>query len=177
MNKKEFAIFAMALKTYFPRDNLLPTEESMELWYRQLSDIPADTASAMLSKWVVTQKWPPSIAEIRSMCAEIANGEIPDWGEAWKAVMDAVGRYGYMNESKALQSLPPIARRAVEKIGWNGICTSENQDVLRAQFRQIYEICIQREIEDRQLPPALKETIAAIGKNISAALPKGGKDL
>lgn len=176
MTKKEFAVFAMALKTYFPRDNLLPTEEAMELWYRQLSDIPYETASAMLGKWVVTQKWPPSIAEIRSMCSEIVMGTIPDWGEAWQEVLKAVGSFGYMRESEALVSLSPTAQSAVRKIGWQGICFSENQDVLRAQFRQVYEICAEREQVNRQLPPALKETIAAIGQNLSAALPKGRKE-
>lgn len=166
MTKKEFAIFAMALKTYFPRDNLLPTEEAMELWYRELQDIPADVATAMLRKWVDTEKWPPSIAEIRSMCGEIAHGKLPDWGEAWREVEKAIGRYGYMAEEKALDSMSPTTQKAVLKIGWRGICMSENPDTIRAQFRQVYEICVNREIEDRQLPPALKDTIAQIGEKI-----------
>ena len=167
MTKKEFAVFAMALKTYFPRDNLLPTEEAMELWYRELQDIPADVATAMLRKWVDTEKWPPSIAEIRSMCSEIANGKLPDWGEAWREVEKAIGHYGYNSEEKALDSMSQVTRSAVLKIGWRGICMSENPDIIRAQFRQVYEICVNREIEDRQLPPALRETIAQItGKSV-----------
>lgn len=163
MNKKEFALFSMALKTYFPRDNLLPTEEAMELWYRELQDIPNETAMAMLRKWVDTQKWPPTIAEIRTMCSEIANGKLPDWGEAWREVEKAVWRYGYMQEEKALDSMSPTTQSAVLKIGWRGICMSENPDTIRAQFRQVYEICAKREVEDRQLPPALKEAISQIG--------------
>lgn len=164
MNKKEFATFAMALKTYFPRDNLLPTEESMELWYRELQDTQFETATAMLRKWVDTQKWPPSIAEIRSMCSEIIHGKLPDWGEAWREVEKAIGRYGYMREEQALNSMSPVTQQAVQKIGWRGICMSENPDIIRAQFRQVFDICVKREIEDRQLPPALKETIAMIGE-------------
>ena len=34
MTKKEFAIFAAALKTYYPREQLLPNSEAMELWFR-----------------------------------------------------------------------------------------------------------------------------------------------
>lgn len=164
MTKKEFAVFAMALKTYFPRDNLLPTEEAMELWYRELQDISFDVCTAMLRKWVGTQKWPPSIAEIRSMCAEIAHGKLPDWGEAWREVEKAIGRYGYMAEEKALDSMSPTTQEAVLKIGWRGICMSENPDTIRAQFRQVYETCASRESEERQLLPALKDMIAQIGK-------------
>ena len=166
MTKKEFAVFAMALKTYFPRDNLLPTEEAMELWYRELQDIPADVATAMLRKWVDTEKWPPSIAEIRSMCGEIAHGKLPDWGEAWREVTKAISRYGYMQKEAAYASMSPVTQKAVDRIGWYDINMSENPDTIRAQFRQVYEICVNREIEDRQLPPALKDTIAQIGEKI-----------
>ena len=166
MTKKEFAIFAMALKTYFPRDNLLPTEEAMELWYRELQDISADVATAMLRKWVDTEKWPPSIAEIRSMCSEITHGKLPDWGEAWREVTKAISRYGYMQKEAAYASMSPITQKAVDRIGWYDINMSENPDTIRAQFRQVYQICCSREIEDRQLPPALKDTIAQIGEKI-----------
>lgn len=71
-----------------------------------------------------------------------------------------------MAEEKALDSMSPTTQKAVLKIGWRGICMSENPDTIRAQFRQVYEICVNREIEDRQLPPALKDTIAQIGEKI-----------
>lgn len=159
MNKKEFAIFAMALKTYFPRDNLLPTEEAMELWYRELQDIPADVATAMLRKWVDTQKWPPTIAEVRAMCAELTAGKVLEWSDAWQEVQKAIGKFGYIDEEGALDSMSPLTVAAVEKIGWRAICLSENPDTIRAQFRQVFQICANRELEDRQLTPELKEMI------------------
>lgn len=172
MNKKEFAIFAMALKTYFPRDNLLPTEEAMELWYRELRDISADVATVMLRKWVDTQKWPPTIAEIRTMCSEIAYGKFPEWSDGWREVTKAIGRYGYMQYDKAMDSLSPITRQAVKMIGWQDLCMSENPDIIRAQFRQVYEIVARREQEVRQLPADIKETIAIVGKTLALQLEK-----
>ena len=44
MNKKEFATFTMALKTYYPRENLLPNEQAREVWFSQLQDIPFEVA-------------------------------------------------------------------------------------------------------------------------------------
>ena len=163
MNKKEFAAWVSALQTYFPRYNLLPNAEAISLWFAELGDIPYVLLNAALRKWVNTEKWPPSIAELRALCMEIAQGKPMDWGEAWREVEKAISRYGYMNEEKALDSMSPVTQQAVSKIGWRGICMSENPDTIRAQFRQVFEICVQREIEDRQLPPALKETIAMIG--------------
>ena len=163
MDAHDFAVWVSALQTYYPRFNMLPNGEAIELWYTELNDIPFEVLSAALRKWVNTERWPPSIAEIRALCAEIVQGKTPDWGAAWKEVTNAIGRHGYLEERKALESLSPLTRQAVSRIGWTDICTSQSREILRAQFRQVYEIVAKRDAEDRQLPPALKEQIALIG--------------
>lgn len=65
MTKKEFAIFASALRTYYTKEQILPNDQAMELWFMQLKDIPYDAAQEMLNKWVANNKWSPTIAEIR----------------------------------------------------------------------------------------------------------------
>ncbi len=171
MDKREFATFAAALRTYFPRYNMLPNDEAMTLWYTALNDLPYPILSTALTKWVATEKWPPSIAELRTACSEITDGKLPDWGEAWAEVSHAIRRFGWCRPNEALESLSPTARAAANRIGWQQICESENPETIRAQFRQVYEISQQREIEDRQLPAALKETIARIGAAMKPALP------
>ena len=94
MTKQEFATLAMALKTYYPREKLIPNDKAMELWFRQLQDLEFKVAEAALYKWVATNRWAPKISEIREMAAEITRGEIPDWGEAWEQVLKAIGRFG-----------------------------------------------------------------------------------
>ena len=64
MDKKEFGLFAMALKTYYPKEQLLPNTQAMELWYKHLKDIPLPIAEMALQKWVATNKWSPTICEI-----------------------------------------------------------------------------------------------------------------
>ena len=173
MTKEEFSYFAMTLKTFYPKDNLLPSKEAMELWYRMLQDIQANIANVFLQKWVATSKWPPSIAEIRSGCSSMTQEEIPDWGQAWREVDKAIHRYGYNQEAKALASLSPVTRKVVERLGWMNLCISENAVADRANFRNCYEILSQREVEDRQLPAELKETISQlqIGAGLTNALP------
>lgn len=167
MNKKEFAIWVSALQTYFPRYNLLPNAEAISLWYDELGDIPYELLNTALRKWVNTEKWPPSIAELRALCVEIVQGQLPDWGEAWWEVIKAVGRYGIYRPEEALASLSPHARAAADRIGWRDICNSENLEATRAQFRQVYEICVKRDTEAKQLPASLRETIQQIcGKSL-----------
>lgn len=162
MDKIEFTKFAMVLKTAYPKDNLLPSKESMSIWYQMLMDIPYDIAEVALRRWISTNKWAPSIADIREYSTAINEGETPSWGEAWQTVLRAVSKYGYMNEQRALNSLQPLARRATEMIGFQTICTSENIAMERANFRKCYEAIAEREKEDAQLPKALLDTIKTL---------------
>lgn len=173
MTKAEFAKIAAALRTYFPRYNMLPNDEAMTLWYAALKDIPYQALSVALQKWVTTEKWPPSIADLRTACADVVGGDLPDWGEAWNDVTKAVHRYGWSRPQEALGSLPPLARQAAERIGWMQICESCNMDTLRAQFRQMYEIVAKRERTDRQLPEAIKQAASLIGNGAVKQLGEG----
>lgn len=162
MDKKEFAMFASALRTYYPKENLLPNNQAIELWYQELCDIPYDVAQASLRKWVVNNKWSPSIFEIREMSITVSMGDIPAWDEGWEQVMKAIRTYGLYNADKAMQELDPISRQCVERLGFRNICMSENIAADRANFRIIFESLIERKKKDSLLPQPLKEAILAI---------------
>lgn len=159
MVKKEFMLFAAALKTYYPKETLLPNEQAMELWYRQLCDIPYEVAEAVLNKWVSTNKFSPTIADLRELATDVKLGEAPQWGEAWEQVMRAVSKYGYYQKEEALSSLDDVTRRCVERVGYRDICMSEMISVERASFRDIYTREIQRSRRDAQIPEEVKKMI------------------
>lgn len=159
MDKKEFGQFAMALKTYYPREQLLPNEQAMELWYRQLCDIPYNLAEVALNKWVATNKWSPSIADIRRMSLEVKEGSRPDYGEGWEQVMRAIRQYGVYREEEALQSMDEVTRQCVKQMGFKNICMSENITADRANFRMIFENMAERKRNEAQLPETLRTLI------------------
>lgn len=160
INKKEFAIFASALRTYYPKENLLPNEQAMQLWFNQLNDIPYDVAEVTLNKWVATNKWSPSIADIREQATDITQGAAKDWGDAWQEVIKAISYYGSYREDEAVESLDETTRRVVKRLGFRNLCMSEEIQVDRANFRMIYEQQQERDKQDAQLPPRLKALIA-----------------
>lgn len=165
MDKKEFALFAMALKTYYPRENLLPNNQAMELWFKQLQDIPYKVAETGLNKWVSLNKWSPSIADIREMASSVAHGELPDWGEAWEEVCKAIRFYGSYRPQEALDSLSPLTRKATERMGFRDLCMSENVMADRAQFRKVYEQLAERERTSAQMPAPLRQLILEMQGN------------
>jgi len=165
MDKKEFSMFAMALRTYYPRENLLPNQQAMELWFNQLQDIPYKVAEASLNKWVATNKWSPSIADIRETTSTVQNGDIPDWGNGWEQVLNAIRIYGSYRISDAMESFDPITKKCVERLGFRNICMSENINQDRANFRMIYESLSERERKNSQIPFNVAKTIEEIRKN------------
>lgn len=171
MNKKEFAIFASALRTYYPKENILPNEQALQLWFNQLNDIPYDVAEVTLNKWVATNKWSPSIADIREQATGLTQGEAKEWGEAWQDVLRAIRIYGSYEELKALDSLDEITRKTVKHLGYRNLCFSENIQNDRANFRMIYEREQERAKQSAQLPPRLKEIIG----NMPMLLEEGGE--
>lgn len=162
MNKQEFSKWVMALKTYYPREQLLPNEQAMELWYQALRDIPMQVAEATLRKWVSTEKWSPTIAEIREMCVDVKHGDAPDWSDGWAQVQHAIRRFGNYRANEAMASLDPITRETVRRLGFYNLCVSENPMSDRKQFRDTFEIMAKREQMRHQLPIDLQDNIRRI---------------
>ena len=160
MDKQEFATLAMAIRTYYPKENILPNKEAMQLWFRELNDIPYQVAEAALRKWVSTNKWSPSIAEIREAAANIQNGDIPDWGEGWKQVCEAMRKFGREYPKSALASMDELTAEATRQLGtWWNLCSSTNVEADRANFRVIYESLAKKKKVSQQMALPLHETI------------------
>ncbi len=161
MTQNEFAKFAMAMRTMFPKEEkLLPTRESVEMWFELLKDIPYYVASTGLQKWAVTHQWSPSIADIREMAVDVTKGAQKDWGEAWQEVQNAISRFGYYRADEAVESLSPLTRQVVKRLGFEELCTSETPEINRANFRMIYQQVADREKQDAQIPQTLKNLIS-----------------
>ena len=153
MKREEFAKFAMALKSFYSKENILLNEQSMQLWYEQIKDIPYDVANVFLSKWVATERWAPTIADIRAGASEITNGVIEDWGKGWEQVERAIRMFGMYRVDEAYESMDEITREIAKRLGFQNICMSENLQNDRANFRMLYEQIAQRKKLERQINP------------------------
>lgn len=177
MTAKEFGFLADAIKTYFPRDNVLPTEKAMQLWYSELKDIPYQLAYTALRKYVSTNKFAPTIADIREQVAELNNqneeelNETAAWSIAWKAICNS----GYHAEEE-FAKLPPVIQRTVHSPAqlreW---ALLENIDgktitVLQSDFQRAFRMEQQRDRERNKLSPDVLKLMRPInnpqiGKN------------
>ena len=142
MTFEEFKTLAKGMKSAYTTPNFLPDEFSVKVWFRFLEDIPYDTATASIKRYITSNKYPPTIADIREISADIMTGVKMDWSESWAMVCRCISLYGIPNESKAYEDMDEATKEAVKRMGWQSLCMSQNQAVDRANYRMIYESII-----------------------------------
>lgn len=158
MNKTEFMKVVMVIRSVYQKDDFLKDESSATVWYAMLKDLTYEQVVTAVQKHAMTNKWTPSIAELREQVVDIqADGS--DWSDGWQEVLTAVRRFGYSDEAGAMESMSPMTREVVKRLGWMQICGSEQDDLtaIRANFRMIYEQKKNKAKEEAQLPIGFME--------------------
>ena len=157
VTQQEFDLIRASIKSAYPTFNVMPDQYSIRMWYRMLGDLDYKLCETALMELFATHTSPPQISEIREKCAEYTVPHLKDQGEAWGEVQKAISQYGYYRQEEALESLTPIVREAVKRLGFREICLDENQDAVRAHFFKIYSSLIERKTNDAKLPPSILE--------------------
>ena len=155
----------MLIRSSYPKQaELLTKPEVAEVWHTALSDFDYDMAKVAITKWIMTESWPPTIADIRQSVTEVISAEVMDWSEAWEIVNKAVRTIGPYEEEKAMSRFDDVTRETVERIRYMNLCEmeSDERDIMRAHFRDIYNQIANRHKIDAQMPMALKDKITAL---------------
>lgn len=165
MTRQEFSILAKSIKTIYPKENILNAPEEFALWFEMLEDIPYKVAAAGLKKWVMLNRWAPSISDMRAMSVESYGQNVNEWEEEWDKVTCAIAKYGYYRTEEALDTLPDLTRTIVKRLGFRNLCMSENISIERANFRDIYNREIEKVKQDNVLSQSLKAEIERLSQS------------
>jgi hypothetical protein len=131
----------------------------MELWYMQLCDIDYQIMTTALNKWVATNKWAPTIADLRESAYTITDPGIPDWDAAYETVRKNIRKYGFYNAEDGLAELSGVTLETVKRIGYTNMCLSDNPTATRANFREIYNRLAERARSEARMPAGLLNAI------------------
>lgn len=167
MTREEFSILVKGMKATYTEPKFIPDKDAFDIWYGLLSDLPYEVANAAVQQHMLTNKFAPTIAEIREQAANVVNGPQKDAGQAWADVKKAVSKYGYYEPAKGLASLDPVTRQAAERFGFRELCDMETDDnnTARAQFMRIYNEIVNREREDSKIPQHIRDRLAILRQN------------
>ena len=162
MTREEFKVLVKGMKAVYAQPTFIPDQDAFNMWFALVGDLSYEVCSVAIKKYMLTNKFPPTVAEIRELSSGIVNGDPLTWGESWERAMTAVRRYGSYNQVEAMNSLDPLTRKCVDSIGFMQLCMSENIMVERAHFQKIFEIYAKREQTDRQIPLQLRQAISQL---------------
>ena len=162
MTRKEIVTLLSMATANFPSTQKQDLTATLMLWEKALSDIPYQVAENAVIKVLATSKFFPTIAEIREAATQMTKPRKIDAMEAWGQILLAVRRHGIYEEKKALDSLSPDIAKMVKRFTWREICTNDNPDTLRAQFRMAWEVESKRENEYASLPPQIMKMIEGV---------------
>ena len=118
MTKEEFKILCKGMKAVYTQPSFLPDADAFNIWFTLLQDLEYMVAQAAVQKYMLTQKFPPTIADIREYATNVKTGEKPLWSDGWDEVLRAIRKYGSYQEVEALESMSEITRTAVRRLGF-----------------------------------------------------------
>ena len=115
MTKKEtISLFGILIAAYpnfdkFKDDSQV--EGMVNMWASLFADDDSKIVGLAVKKHIMTSKWPPSIAEIREIMADITHPDLIPPDQAWAAVSDLLYAVGEYNHGDAHRNLPPLIDR------------------------------------------------------------------
>jgi hypothetical protein len=161
VTKKEMAkIMAILAAAYH---NFMVDELKVEVWHSMLGDLNYEVVQIAIKKSILESPFAPSIAEVRKAAIELKNPHLLSSAEAWEEVNQALDRYGYYDQARAMESMSPLTARVVRAIGFSRFCLSNNLSVERGHFIRLYEELAKQEQSKLLLPERIKEQIKQIG--------------
>lgn len=174
MRFEEFKKLVKGMKAVYTSQSFLPDAESVKIWYQLLKDIPYEVLRVAVQKHMLTNRFPPTVAELRQGTVESVKGK-KDWSNGWEQFRQAVRRFGYYQQEEALASMDEVTRRAVKRLGWKELCMSENIMQDRANFRMVYEQEQNRAMERAMLPEGLRKQMDALQSGVLKAIGGGNE--
>lgn len=184
MTKADAARLVAIVVTAYPNYDKFRDEQTVtatvSLWASIFSADDGRIVALALNKHIATNKWPPSVAEIREIMAEIQRPDLIPPDQAWAAVSDLLYTAGQYNHGDLQHQLPPLVARAVETIGWGNLwemhrsyCVGGRPGMDRVAFMQQYTPMYDREKQRAMTPDGITAQI----DNVAATLPEGGQKL
>lgn len=159
MTFNEFGILVKAMRTYFPKDTILETKESIELWYEELKDLDYQMATTELRKYVALNKFPPTITDIRRCLIDFAESTELNKTQAWELVINTileVEKGGLA--TKRFEKLPSLIQAAIGgRIQFLELIDNKNgRGIARSNFIKAYEKLIEKDKEMKMLQPEIR---------------------
>ena len=170
MTREEFKTLVKGMKAVYAQPTFIPDQDAFNVWFELLKDIPYQQANVAIQKYMLTEKFPPTIADIREKATQIVESVDSSMSEleAWSLVRKAVRNSGY-HSVEEFEKLPEACQRAVGSAAnlkeWALMDSERVETVEQSHFIRNYRTTVQRISEEKKLPESIRLLIASMRDN------------
>ena len=161
MEVEEFKVLVKTMKAVYTDPKFIPDKDAFDVWYSLLKDLDYQTASAAIGRHICSNKFPPTIADIRSLTSDNKHINDNEAEEAWVLVYKAIGNSIY-NSVEEFNRLPYLAQKAVGgATNLRELAIADEESVLceKGRFIRQYNAIQKREKELDSMPESVKQLI------------------
>lgn len=156
----------MAITYAYPRQEIYKSKDdfrdAVDAWHSFFEEDDEKLVMSALKMHISTNKWPPSIAEIRGNMAKIMNPNLLPVENAWELVLNSLQKFDMFVDPDDI--FPPLIAKAVKSCGGlgtlkelsRGIYGGYQEDAARKTFVGRYEPLYRQEFEISMHPEKLK---------------------
>lgn len=177
MTREEFAVLVKAMKAVYSSENFIADKDAFNVWYGLLQDLPYEQANLAVQKYMTSERFPPTIADIRTKATEIiapveeSMSELQAWALVQKAIRNSV-----YNSEEEFARLPEACQRAVGTAAnlkeWALMDSDQVATIEQSHFVRNYRASVQRMKEEARLPENVRMLIVDQGKKHAALMDK-----
>lgn len=157
IDRKDIVKTITLLKVTFPNSLKDLSEEELKMmidvWCEDFKDTTKEDFSKAIKEIRYTNKFFPSVSDIKEKIAKYKTSNIPDAEDEWQEVLNAVRYFGSYREQQALENLKPYTAKIVKYIGYYRICTSTQEEQVwnKKNFIEEYNALKDKETTELQI--------------------------
>lgn len=173
MDKQETIKILSVLNTAYPNMNKNTTSEdsmmSVMLWQNRFADYPFDVVKQAVVAIIDTSKFPPTIAEVKTVIKKMMSGPQMTEMEAWNLVHRAISNSAY-NSQEEFEKLPDSIKRAVGSPdvlrSWALLPLDEVNTIIQSNVMRSFRTVQKQEEEALMLPSNIQDQVKLLSQKM-----------
>lgn len=164
MDKKQFGTLVKGMKAVYPDPKFIPDKDAFDVWYSLLNDLEYEPASMAIQKYMMINKFPPTIADIRSSYVSIVYPKELDETQAWEIVIDTIAQVEKSGlATKKFEALSILIQKAIGgKLEFLELINNKNgREIAKSNFIKAYAKLLDKDNEMKMLKPEIRSLIEA----------------
>ena len=170
MTRDEFKVLVKGMKAVYAQQTFIPDKDAFDMWYALLYDLPYKVANIAIQKHMLTEKFPPTPAEIREKAMQAVTPPETEMSEleAWSLVRKAIRNSGY-HAKEDYEKLPEACQMALGNSAnleeWAKMDYEKVESVGQSHFIRNFRTAVLRIKEEQKLPEQTRKLIAEMREN------------